>query len=176
MKIELPWAKPLASWTGPYQNSFDIPVEVRNLAYSGARFFNTGPVTVELPETPTSNVQETQLKTIRLAEERMSRLAAFDTAEVAAGKSISFYLKGKRPLPKWAEWKIFPRSGCSSTWFCVFIPTDLRIAINDVGVNDRYWWPDVNGFVYCFRYEEDAQRFLRKHLPMPLVENLIQND
>lgn len=157
MKIELPWAKPLASWTGPYQNSFDLPIEVRNLAYSGARFFNTAPVTVELPETPTSNVQEIQLKTIRLAEERMGRLAEFDTAEVAAGKNISGYLHNKRPVPKWAEGKVFPRSGSAITLFSVFVPNDQRILFPDIASNDKFWWPAVNGIVYCFRYRKDAE-------------------
>ena len=160
MKIELPWAKPLASWTGPYQNSFDMPIEIRNLAYSGARFFNTTPVTVELPETPTSNVQETQLKIIRLAEERMSRLAEFDTAEVAAGKNVTGYLRGNRPLPKWAEWKVFPRSGSAITLFSVFVPNDRRILFPDIAANDKFWWPAANGIVYCFRYREDAENFV----------------
>ena len=123
-------------------------------------FFNTTPVTVELPETPTSNVQETQLKIIRLAEERMSRLAEFDTAEVAAGKNVTGYLRGNRPLPKWAEWKVFPRSGSAITLFSVFVPNDRRILFPDIAANDKFWWPAANGIVYCFRYREDAENFV----------------
>lgn len=80
--------------------------------------------------------------------------------DVHHGEIVSLYLKNKRPLPKWAELKVFPRSGSTSTWWSVFVPSHQRIDVTYVDSQDKYFWSDVNGIIYNFRYQKDAEAFL----------------
>jgi hypothetical protein len=76
------------------------------------------------------------------------------------GEMVSLYLDNNRPLPKWSEGRIFPRSGSASTFFSVFVLNKPRVEVSSVKTNDTFWWPAINGIVYSFRYEKDAETFI----------------
>jgi len=83
----------------------------------------------------------------------------YKPAEVHHGEMVSLYLKHKQPLPEWAQYRIFPRSGSSLTVFSVFVPDSTRLQFN-VEPNDKFWWPAVNGIIYSFRHREDAESLI----------------
>lgn len=90
------------------------------------------------------------------------------TADVHHGEMVSLYLKGSRqarlgrPLPQWAEYRVFPRSGSALTLFSVFVPDNNRLHFNTVDPANKFWWPAVNGIVYSFRHREDAERLVEE--------------
>lgn len=90
----------------------------------------------------------------------------YPDADTMSGQHVTGYLKRNAELPAWAEYRIYPRTGSTQPYHCLYVPR-YNPALDQtpseaIGLSSEHWYRvrAKRGMVWCFRRLSDAERFL----------------